>query len=155
MEWFADTDHVRRFQDWLATPGGWQLLHQADPVADRDARPVIVAEEAVLRGAGWLDQRWKEGGEKLKHMALAVRAEGLTREEFSRAWRSRAGQVRQPGTPGGLGGPATPGVPGVRGRRGCRGSPSSRTMPGVTPTCRTIRARGRPVRERPGGCTTR
>lgn len=85
IEWFADTAHLRRFQDWNA-PGGrvpWS--------------PVIVAEEAVLRGAGWLDRRWRDGGDRLKHMALAVRAAGLTPAEFSRAWRSRAGQVRRAG----------------------------------------------------------
>lgn len=85
IEWFADAAHLRRLQDWNG-PG------------DRvPGSPVIVAEEAVLRGAGWLDQRWRDGGDKLKHMALAVRAAGLTPAEFSRAWRSRAGQVRRAG----------------------------------------------------------
>ena len=85
IEWFADAAHLRRFQDWNG-PGDrvpWS--------------PVILAEEAVLRGAGWLDQRWRDGGDRLKHMALAVRAAGLTPAEFSRAWRSRAGQVRRAG----------------------------------------------------------
>ena len=85
IEWFADPAHLRRFQDWNG-PGGrapW--------------RPVIVAEEAVLRGAGWLDRRWRDGGDRPKHMALAVRVAGLTPAEFSRAWRSRAGQVRRAG----------------------------------------------------------
>jgi hypothetical protein len=82
IEWFTDAAHLRRFQDWLG-PGGLDS--------------VIVAEEAVLRGAGWLDRRWRDGGDRLKHMALAVRAAGLTPAEFSRAWRSRAGQVRRAG----------------------------------------------------------
>ena len=44
---------------------------------------MIVAEESVLRGADWLEQRWRDGGSKLKHMAIAVRASGLTPAEFS------------------------------------------------------------------------
>lgn len=85
IEWFADAAHLRRFQDWHG-PG------------DRvPPGPVIVAEEAVLRGADWLDQRWRDRGDRLKHMALAVRATGLTPAEFSRAWRRRAGQVRRAG----------------------------------------------------------
>ena len=42
------------------TAGGSR--RQADRVADRDASPVIVAEESVLRGADWLGQRWRDGG---------------------------------------------------------------------------------------------
>ena len=38
-----------------------------------------------MRGATWLDQRWREGGESLKHMAIARRAAGLTPAEFSDA----------------------------------------------------------------------
>jgi hypothetical protein len=86
MEWFADAAHLRRYQDRLG--GG------PDP---ETFKTMIVAEEAVLRGAGWLDRRWRDGGDRLKHMALAVRAAGLTPAEFSRAWRSRAGQVRRAG----------------------------------------------------------
>ena len=58
---------------------------------------MIVADEFVLRGADWLERRWRGGGTKLKHMAIAVRASGLTPAEFSQAWRSRAGQIRRPG----------------------------------------------------------
>jgi hypothetical protein len=89
MEWFADAAHLRRYQDWLVS----------GPVPENPETPesVIVAEEAVLRGAAWLDRRWRDGGDRLKHMALAVRAAGLTPAEFSRAWRSRAGQVRRAG----------------------------------------------------------
>ena len=102
MEWFADAAHLRRYRAWL--DGGGSGL-QAPPtldvpraaLLDPGASPVIVAEEAVLRGAGWLDRRWRDGGDRLKHMALAVRAAGLTPAEFSRAWRSRAGQVRRAG----------------------------------------------------------
>jgi hypothetical protein len=99
IEWFAGAGHLQRFQEWLGNPGGRRLLRQADRVADRDASLVVVAEESVLRGAGWLDRRWRDGGEKLKHMAIACRADGLTSAEFSNEWRSRAGHVGRPGAP--------------------------------------------------------
>lgn len=57
----------------------------------------LLAEESVLRGSRWLSRRWETGGERLKHMALAVRAGGLTRAEFSRRWRAHAGTAG--GTP--------------------------------------------------------
>jgi hypothetical protein len=50
-----------------------------------------------MRGADWLEHRWRDGGVKLKHMAIARRAGGLTPAEFSERWRSRAGQLRRPG----------------------------------------------------------
>jgi hypothetical protein len=91
IEWFCDAAHLRRFQDWLDASG-------ARRHADTAASPVIVATEFVLRGADWLERRWRDGGEKLKHMAIALRASGLTPAEFSERWRNRAGQVRGPGS---------------------------------------------------------
>jgi hypothetical protein len=38
----------------------------------------VVASERVARGADWLDRRWQEGGPKLKQLAIATRADGLT-----------------------------------------------------------------------------
>ncbi len=96
IEWFADAGHLQRFTEWVSTPDGRRLVGQADGVAERVTSPVIVAGESVVRGAEWLEQRWR-GGSKLKHMAVAVRASGLTPAEFSRAWRGRAGQIRRPG----------------------------------------------------------
>jgi hypothetical protein len=97
FEWFADAGHLERYRNWLTAPGGRAVRAQIGRIADRDASPVIVADEHVLRGAGWLEQRWLGGGEKLKHMAIALRASGLTPAEFSRAWHGRAGQLRRPG----------------------------------------------------------
>jgi hypothetical protein len=97
IEWFADAGHLRRFTEWLGTPDGRRLACQAGEIADSRASPVIVAEEAVVRGGEWLEQRWRGGGSKLKQMAVAVRASGLTPAEFSRVWRGRAGQIRRPG----------------------------------------------------------
>jgi hypothetical protein len=98
IEWFADADHLRRFERWLETTDGQRLRQQADAIVDGEASPAIVADECVLRGADWLERRWRDGGEKLKHMAIALRADGLTPAEFSRRWRGRAGQIRRPGT---------------------------------------------------------
>jgi EthD domain len=95
VEWFADGGHLQRFRDWLDTPDGHLLLHRADRIIDRDASPVIVADESVLRGAGWLERRWRDGGEKLKHMAIALRAAELSPAEFSARWRSHAGLLRR------------------------------------------------------------
>jgi hypothetical protein len=59
--------------------------------------PSVVAEEAVVRGAGWLGERWRDGGPMVKHMALATRAAGLTQAEFATRWRAHAGTAG--GTP--------------------------------------------------------
>ena len=53
----------------------------------------VIAREQVMRGAAWLDARWREGGPKLKHMAFARRADGLTQAEFAERWRAHAGTV--------------------------------------------------------------
>jgi hypothetical protein len=62
-------------------------------LAEPDATAVIIAEEAVMRGADWLERRWADGAVKFKHMALARRAEGLSTSEFSERWRNRAGTI--------------------------------------------------------------
>jgi hypothetical protein len=84
IEWFDDPDHLQRFLDWRP---------------DGSSGDVMVADELVLRGADWLDKRWREGGERLKHMAIATRAAGLTVKEFSSLWRTRAGTVGRRGGP--------------------------------------------------------
>jgi hypothetical protein len=60
----------------------------------------VLAVEHVLRGQEWLARRWRDGGEKLKHMALATRAADLTEAEFSRRWRSHAGTAGAAAIPG-------------------------------------------------------
>lgn len=67
------------------------LIEWFDHVPDGDAD--VLAHEHVLRGTDWLEDRWRVGGPRLKHMALAARAPGLTAEEFSERWRGRAGKV--------------------------------------------------------------
>lgn len=76
--WFAQPEALERFDDWGATAHGDAL---------------VVADEVVGRGGDWLERRWKAGGPAVKHMALARRAEGLGRAEFSQRWRQRAGRV--------------------------------------------------------------
>lgn len=83
IEWFRDADHIARVDRWL---------DERAASTGRDAE-VVVAVEHVLRGREWLDARWAEGGPRLKHMAIARRADGLTPAEFSEVWRNRAGRV--------------------------------------------------------------
>ncbi|HEX9030986.1 MAG TPA: hypothetical protein VF834_04020 [Streptosporangiaceae bacterium] len=97
IEWFTDAAHLGRFLAWLDSPDGHSLQREVARVVSRAASPVVVADESVLRGADWLEQRWRDGGEKLKHMAIALRATGLTPGEFAQRWRSRPGQIRRPG----------------------------------------------------------
>jgi hypothetical protein len=78
IEWFTDVEHLRRFRRWLD---------------GADASPVVVAVESVMRGADWLERRWRVGGERLKHMAVARRAAGLSPAEFAERWRAHAGQA--------------------------------------------------------------
>jgi hypothetical protein len=85
IEWFTDTGHLARFENWLAGLPG----RPDDPAWP--ACTVVVASECPLRGEPWLAQRWRDGGDRLKHMALATRAAGLSAQEFSRRWRAHAG----------------------------------------------------------------
>jgi hypothetical protein len=87
LEWFNDGEHLERFETWLRTtdPG---MLDVA----------TVVADELVLRGADWLEQRWRDGGPKLKHMALALRSPELTVDEFSERWKAQAGGITRGGT---------------------------------------------------------
>lgn len=73
--------------------GGGVITLEWFPDGSRLPAGEVVAEEAVIRGADWLERRWRDSGPAYKHMAIAVRADGLTREEFSRRWRSHAGSA--------------------------------------------------------------
>jgi hypothetical protein len=53
----------------------------------------VLAGEEVKRGSDWLGDRRGSGGDRMKHMALARRAAGLTPQQFSERWRGRAGTV--------------------------------------------------------------
>jgi hypothetical protein len=75
-EWFNDAAHLDRF----------------DQCGGADAGLSIVVEEQVLRGADWLERRWRESGPRHKHVAFAQRSLDLTPAEFSRRWRTHAGQ---------------------------------------------------------------
>ena len=97
LEWFHDADHVARYHAWLGAGDGRLLTRRLDAVLAPDASPLILADERVMRGAEWLEQRWRDGSDAFKHMAVALRARGLTPAEFSELWQSRAGQVRTAG----------------------------------------------------------
>jgi hypothetical protein len=89
FEWFTDVAHAERFEAWRAVEG----------VRDCAACRVLVADELVVRGSAWLDRRWRDGGERLKHMALALRARDLSPAEFSERWRNHAGRLGRAGVP--------------------------------------------------------
>ncbi len=91
LEWFSDRDHLDRYERW------WAEGFAAPPERVETAAAVVVAEEVVLRGDEWLRRRWLEGGEKLKHMAIARRADGLTPAVFAERWKSHAGHAPRPG----------------------------------------------------------
>jgi hypothetical protein len=76
LEWFDDERHLARCDEWMP-PGG----------------DLVVTQEHVLRGSEWLEERWRTGGVRLKHMALARRAHGLSQAEFSHRWKAHAGTV--------------------------------------------------------------
>jgi hypothetical protein len=104
MEWFADMQALRRFEAWLSSADGQRIASTAG-VVELDTTVVIIAEEVVMRGAEWLQRRWLEGGVKVKHMALARRAQGLSPAEFSERWRNRSGNI------GGAGSAASMAIP--------------------------------------------
>ena len=83
-EWFADAAHLDRFEAWSAV---------ADIGAPRSGLgPVVVVEEHVRRGGDWLAARWRDGGTRYKHVALAARAAGLSPAELSERWLAHAGR---------------------------------------------------------------
>lgn len=98
MDWFAAETSLRAYERWWQANHKLhgQVLEQLAPEAMQE----VVAEEHVLRGAQWLQQRWSDGA-KFKHMALARRAHGLTPQEFADRWRAKAGKLQAPAAGGG------------------------------------------------------
>lgn len=93
LEWFTDRGHLLRFESWLRTPGGQASERLMGEAVELDASPVVVTDERVIRGADWLERRWQDAGPKLKQLAIATRADGLTLSQFLDLWRSRAGTI--------------------------------------------------------------
>ncbi len=80
VQWFADAGALTRYEVWEA--------EAPDPAQ------VVLAEEVIQRGGGWLAARWEQvGRRKWKHVALARRAKGLTLAEMSAGWRGHAGRA--------------------------------------------------------------
>ncbi len=97
LEWFADRAHEERYEAWLRSEPAAAVSQLLDEAVELDASPVVLADELVLRGHDWLDRRWSDGGMRLKHMAIARRAAGLSLREFSERWRGRSGTLNRPG----------------------------------------------------------
>ena len=97
LEWFGDLSHLDRFTTWLDESAGLPVRHAMEQSPDIAGGPLVVADELVLRGSDWLEQRWVVGGPKVKHMAIATRAADLTFAEFSERWKGRAGKIHRPG----------------------------------------------------------
>jgi hypothetical protein len=93
LTWFADLESCNQFEAWRRTPEGCSATQRLSTLEDNRGERKVIANEEVVRGADWLQRRWSDGREKLKHMALAHRAAGITRAELSERWRKRAGQV--------------------------------------------------------------
>ncbi len=100
IEWFADDAHLERFEEWRSDAGP---VGDIAPIAGTGpGQIVVVASEVVRRGAEWLETRWRAGGAKFKHMAIARRAGHLTPAEFSHRWHAHAGTVSRGGASGDL-----------------------------------------------------
>lgn len=92
IDWFIDLEALQRHC-------AWEREHAQPRAAEAPGCIEVIAEEHVLRGADWLEQRWRTRGPKYKHMALARRAPGLTAAQFSERWRNRPGQIGGGQTP--------------------------------------------------------
>jgi len=93
LAWFEDEAHLARF-DWWAAVGSEEpgTAHRTHPHPQILGGGVVLdVDEVVLRGEAWLAERWARGGEVLKQMSLALRAEGLSAGTFSQRWRAHAG----------------------------------------------------------------
>jgi hypothetical protein len=92
---FAALDHSSRHGNSSQSTNVRHGKDFSDSPQSSSRHPVpadhVLAGEHILRGEQWLARRWHEGGDMLKHMALATRAAGLSQAEFSRRWRSHAG----------------------------------------------------------------
>ncbi len=100
LEWFDDDAHLERFEEWRSV--GAPTEGSAGGVDGSWLSTVVVTTEVVRRGADWLHVRWRKGGPKFKHMAMARRADHLTPAEFSREWQAHAGTISRSGVAGDL-----------------------------------------------------
>jgi hypothetical protein len=83
VQWFADLESALANPEWLVGAG-------LEAASDS---PVVVADEVVLRGQGWLADRWASGGERYKMLSFGRRHPDLSPQEFSERWRREAGQL--------------------------------------------------------------
>lgn len=79
---FEDLAHADRFR---------RAIEGDVPHSPYDPGTIAVATEVVARGEEWLTARWLDDATSYKHMALARRADGLSRDEFAERWKAHAG----------------------------------------------------------------
>ena len=100
LEWFTTEEHLLRYEAWLRTTDGQEQERLLGEAIELETSPVVVSDERVVRGAEWLERRWQDAGPKLKQLAIARRADGLTLPQFLELWRSRAGSIGSAPIPG-------------------------------------------------------
>ncbi|GAB2831857.1 hypothetical protein GCM10022221_33440 [Actinocorallia aurea] len=87
--WFTDPAHAALHTAWQAARAARRDLE----ILAGPERPFL-GQATVLRGEDWLTERWTDPAPRLKHLALATRAAGLTRAAFSARWKAHAGTLR-------------------------------------------------------------
>lgn len=92
--WFNDDEHLKRYSDWLDTAEGHAAESLIERLTDSTNSRILVAEEKVVRGQDWFTGHRQEGDSAFQHLAIAIRANGMTPAEFSSAWSGHAGTIR-------------------------------------------------------------
>jgi hypothetical protein len=93
LAWFRDAEHLDRFDRWHDGRSADPVTRSVPVDPATIASVTIAATEQVKRGYEWLNGHWDRGGCAFKHMALARRAAGLSREDFSARWSAHAGRI--------------------------------------------------------------
>jgi hypothetical protein len=90
VQWFEVVDDAIGNDAWLAAadPG---LGVGSAALGARSCR--VIAEEVVVRGPDYLQERWRDGGRRYKMTSFGKRNPELSLAQFSARWRSHAGQL--------------------------------------------------------------
>jgi hypothetical protein len=99
MLWFDAREAALSHDEWIASVDA-DLVLEAGTGSGRSCQ--VVAEEVVLRGPEYLENRWRQGGSRLKMMSFGKRNPALTLAEFSREWRNHSGRLGDEEIPAGI-----------------------------------------------------